>query len=57
MAADHRVRADVVDERVNHVTRRHSICSYLDNDRDGIGHDKHEKHADAEIERLAYPAH
>ena len=44
-------------ECVEHVTRRRSICSCLDGDRDGIGHDEHEKHAEAEIKRLAYPAY
>jgi len=51
------MRADVVDERVHHVTRGRSICGRLDCDRDGIGHDEDEKHADAEIKRLAYLAH
>ena len=46
-----------MEERIDHVTRRCSICDLLDRDRDGIGHDEHEKHGDAEIKRLAYAAH
>jgi hypothetical protein len=51
-AADHRVRAGAVEKRVEHVSRRRSIRSLLDRDRDGTDHDEHEKRADAEINRL-----
>ena len=51
-AAYHRVRAGAVDERVEHVSRRRSIHVLLDSDRDGTGHDEHEKRGDAEIKRL-----
>jgi hypothetical protein len=36
-----------VDERVDHVTRRRSICGHFDGDRDGIDRDEHQKHGDA----------
>jgi hypothetical protein len=46
-----------VDERVEHVSRRRSIHVLLDSDRDGTGHDEHEKRGDAEIKRLPWSPH
>jgi len=51
---DHRVSASVVDERIDHVTRRRSINDPLDRDR--IGNDDHEKHGNPEA-KLARTAH
>jgi hypothetical protein len=55
-AADHRMSAHVVEERIDHVPRRCSICDLLDRNCDRKGHDEHDKHGDAEIKRLAYAA-
>ena len=49
--------ARVVDERIQRITQRRTICGPLDHDRYGIGHDEHKKRGNADLNYFAYTAH
>jgi len=56
-APENRVKARVVDERIQRITQRRKICGPLDRDRDVIGHHEHKKHGHADLNYFAYRAH